>query len=236
MIPALLYIPPVFDLPTLGIKTATGVASAQALASSLSASWVHYHRRNMLLPLVLVLGGSAMLGGYLGGLSTGYFPDIALKTILILALGSVIFLYLKRKSHGDEEKKLSLSLKETITRRHIGLSAFLSIGVGYLSGLLGIGGSIFLIPMMYTLLLIPTKNTIGTGTGTVFLIALASFSGKLQQGFIPLEASLLVTAGAFIGGVTGARLTNRFSAQLLKGLFLSLMILALVRVLIELLF
>ncbi len=235
MIPALLYLPPMLGFNTLDIKAATGVAASQALASSLSASWVHYKNENMIPALVLILGGSAMLGGYLGGLSTGFVPEIALKFILIGALGSVIVLYLKRKAHQSDEKKLSLSIKEAFGRRNMSRSALCSVGIGYLSGLLGIGGSIFLIPLMYTLLMIPTKNTIGTGTGTVFLIALASFFGKLQLGFIPFEESITVTLGAFVGGVIGARLTNRFSSKFLKHFFLSLMILALLRVLMELL-
>ncbi len=238
MIPALLYIPPAFHLPVLGIKMATGVAATQALASSLSASWIHYKRKNMIPALVLLLGGSAMVGGYLGGLSTGLFPEIVLKFILTGALISVIILYLRRKTSKtiDEEATLSLSFKEVIERPFTGLSMALSVGIGYLSGLLGIGGSIFLIPLMYSLLKIPTKNTIGTGAGTVFLITFAAFWGKFQQGFIPVEESLIVTLGAFIGGLMGARLTNGLSSHFLKYFFLTLMILALIRVLSELLF
>ncbi len=234
IIPALMYLPPLFNVVALPIKEATGMAATQALASGFSSSWVHYRKGNLLLGLVLLLAITAVIGGYLGGLTSGLYPDLWLKLAYLIALAFVIVLLVwPPGGQRAEEAPIQKTFAEVLQIRHIWIAVGLCLLVGYMAGLLGIGGAIFLVPIMYSLLRLPTLNMIGSSAGVVALIGISTFIGKLQGGIIPLTEALVLTVGAVIGGVLGARLSSHIPGNILRMLFIALMIASFARMALE---
>ncbi|MBK8189837.1 MAG: sulfite exporter TauE/SafE family protein [Vampirovibrionales bacterium] len=235
MIPALMYGLPLMGFAALGVKAATAASAMQAVASGVSSSWAHARRKTVLWGVALPLGAAALGGGYWGGLLSGQLDDRFLKYLLVAVIAIVMTMFGRNKAHHGEQTPLVLSVGDALRLPELPRAALLAVGVGVLSGVLGIGGSLFLIPIMTILLRLPMRNAIGAGSATVLMISAAALLGKWQADILPLREAMLLTVGAFFGGMAGARLTSRVSPIVLKRLMMALMGLALARTLTELL-
>jgi uncharacterized membrane protein YfcA len=122
-----------------------------------------------------------------------------------------------------------------------GLRAALSLLVGFLSVLMGIGGGSFGVPLM-TLYGVPIHRAIGTASLFGLAIAVPSIAGFLALrvagappftvGAINLPAFAIVIAATFITTPFGARLAHRTDAKRLRrffGAFLCLVALNMLR-------
>ena len=56
-IPLLLYVPPLFRLPALDMKTVAGITMAQVVVASTAGMLIHYRHRAVNTPLALLAGG-----------------------------------------------------------------------------------------------------------------------------------------------------------------------------------
>src|SRR5256885_11629851 len=99
---------------------------------------------------------------------------------------------------------------------------FLAIGLaaGVLSGLVGIGGGILIIPSLIFLAKFPTKLAIGTSLGAMLLpVGLLGAYAYYQQANLNTKASLLIGLGLFGGAYLGAKLAEQLSAPTLQRMF-----------------
>ncbi len=231
MIPALLFLPELLGILPLSLTLITGLSAIQALASSISSSWTHYQRQRLIMPLAAVLGIAAMAGSYFGGLWSADASPQLLKITYIVISACALFGYLKRnKPKKNLQDSQSVEKIETLRQYWVKpkfyLCLLVAMGIGLLSGLLGIGGSIFMIPLMTALLGVSTYQAIGTAAGTVLLIATAAVIGKMQVGLIPWEEAIPIVISAFIGGRLGAMLTPKVSERWLIIVLVSLILLS----------
>ena len=92
-------------------------------------------------------------------------------------------------------------------------------GAGIISGMLGVGGGVVMVPAMNLLMRVPVKAAVGTSTFMVGITSVATAFVFYSQGFI--DPTLVVPAiiGVFLGGQIGSRLTRRIRAQRLALLF-----------------
>jgi uncharacterized membrane protein YfcA len=101
-----------------------------------------------------------------------------------------------------------------------------------LSGLLGIGGGIILIPLMIFIL----KMTQHQAQGTSLAIICLSFFSMLvyyKKGHVNLSIAVLIGLGFIVGGVLGSYLADFLPNQILKKFFAVLMIIMAVKILIS---
>ena len=93
------------------------------------------------------------------------------------------------------------------------------VGAGVISGMLGVGGGVVMVPAMNLLMRVPVKAAVGTSTFMVGITSVATAFVFYSQGFI--DPTLVVPAiiGVFLGGQIGSRLTRRIRAQRLALLF-----------------
>ena len=89
--------------------------------------------------------------------------------------------------------------------------------IGILSGIVGIGGGIFLSPLLLLLHWSSPKQTASTSAFFIFVNSLAGLFGRaLRQSFVvnPSPMMIQTVMAAFLGGVFGSRLgANHFSGQ-----------------------
>lgn len=91
--------------------------------------------------------------------------------------------------------------------------------VGILSGLLGVGGGVFLVPIMVTLFAIPQHTAHGTSLAVVIPTAFISSIIYGAHGNIDLGIALNLVVGSVLGASIGARLMKKIPANRLKQLF-----------------
>ncbi|MDD5066765.1 MAG: TSUP family transporter [bacterium] len=99
---------------------------------------------------------------------------------------------------------------------------FLVIGLtaGILSGLLGIGGGIIIVPALVFLFGFSQHQAQGTTLALMVPpIGILAAYVYYKQGFVNLKASLIICLGFLIGGFLGARLAGQVSGPVLSRIF-----------------
>jgi hypothetical protein len=116
-------------------------------------------------------------------------------------------------------KLLGFFGKETEQTRPVNLPVALAIGfvIGLVSGMLGIGGGIFLTPVLLLLHWAKMKTAAAVSALFIFVNSLSGFIGLLQKGFEVNNEMFAWIATALIGGVFGSYFGSRkFNSQALR--------------------
>jgi uncharacterized membrane protein YfcA len=93
-------------------------------------------------------------------------------------------------------------------------------GVGVMSGLLGVGGGILLVPLL--ILLFRFDQHRAQGTSLVALVpptGLLAFINYAQAGKVDWRVGLLLMPGVFLGGIVGGRLAQSLSPRMMRSIF-----------------
>lgn len=95
----------------------------------------------------------------------------------------------------------------------------IGLGIGILSGLLGVGGGIFLVPIMVGYLAIPQHSAHATSLLVVFPTAIAGSFVYSQHQNLDYFMAFSLAIGAMTGAVVGAHFLKRIPAHHLKRYF-----------------
>ncbi|MBI3112863.1 MAG: sulfite exporter TauE/SafE family protein [Ignavibacteriales bacterium] len=92
-------------------------------------------------------------------------------------------------------------------------------GIGLLSGVVGVGGGIFLSPMTMLFHWATAKQTAALSAFFIVVNSLAGLAGRMARGGIMLEGLAPLVLAAFLGGLLGSYFgANKFSGLLLRRL------------------
>jgi uncharacterized membrane protein YfcA len=97
----------------------------------------------------------------------------------------------------------------------IWFALLLTFGVGFTSGLFGIGGGSIIVPAMILLFLFPPHVAVGTSMLMVFLSALVNSVSHISLGNVPWLYTIPVIPAAYIGAKIGAYLNQRTKSETL---------------------
>jgi len=108
--------------------------------------------------------------------------------------------------------------------------ALIGVAAGLLSGMLGLGGAIIIIPAMVMLLGYSQQGAQGTTLLMMVLPvgALAAWQ-YYQKGFVDVKAALIMAAFFFVGGYFGARWATLIPQEILKKTFAILIVIMAVK-------
>lgn len=152
---------------------------------------------------------------FVGGLIT--LDTIVYKKILGLLLVIPIIRFLFFANLRPEEIKHSNTV----------LSLFIGAAIGFLSGLIGIGGGIILSPVLLLLKWADMKQTAAISALFIFVNSLAGLAGQFTKGIQFSPDMYVYVAIAFIGGICGAYFGSlRFKQTILKYVLASVLMLA----------
>ncbi len=212
------------------LAAATGLASTQSLFAAGSAAVVHHKQGRVCWPMVLLLLGVAMVGGYAGGAITAIVPETVLRGLFSALLLAMVANMIRKRRQSTSNQPDTATIPATFGQvwasvsvwQHV-LALSIALLATTLSGLFGIGGSIFLIPIMVSIYGLPMPVAVGCGSVTAATVAGASLIGKWQAGMVDPNAALIIGVAAVIGGVVGAQLTQKVSKSTLFWMLLFIM-------------
>lgn len=108
----------------------------------------------------------------------------------------------------------------------IAIYLVLGLGAGILSGLLGVGGGLVIVPMLvasFTWQNIPDQFimhlALGTSMATIIFTSVSSFMAHHRRGAVHWSIVTRITPGILLGTFLGSCLATSLSGPLLKGLF-----------------
>ena len=188
---------------------------------SLSAFILFYRgghfKWKLFLPFALASVPLSFLGGMIA-LDADVYKKI-LGALLLIPVFRMLFF-----RNADEQE-----LKDGTT----GLSLLIGAVIGFLSGLIGIGGGIILSPVLLMLKWTNQKQTAAISALFIFVNSLAGLGGQLSKGIV-VESEMFIFAGiAFFGGSLGGWLgASRFNQQILKYLLAVVLLMAALKLLL----
>lgn len=97
----------------------------------------------------------------------------------------------------------------------IWFAVLLTFGVGFASGLFGIGGGSIIVPAMILLFLFPPHVAVGTSMFMVFLSSIVNSITHISLGNVPWLYTLPVVPAAYLGAKLGARLNQKMRSETL---------------------
>src|SRR5215218_6347782 len=209
---------PIFNY-VLGFGAKEAIASSLAVVGVTSLSGVasHWREGNVKLHAALAFGLPAAAGAFLGAkVLAGFLSGAAqLALFAVVMLVSAFFMFGDNNSSGKDEQKESES--DSGTRRMLIL--LIAVGVGTLTGLVGVGGGFLIVPALVLLGNVEMKQAVGT---SLLVIAANSFSGFLGYlGSVQFRWGLLAlfTALAVVGSFAGGYLTRFVPQAILRKSF-----------------
>ena len=141
--------------------------------------------------------------------------------ILLIILSTLLLVrkYLKPVEwfvkHGKKKTFTDNSGKQYVYGYPTWFALLLTFGVGFASGLFGIGGGSIIVPAMILLFLFPPHVAVGTSMFMVFLSALVNSASHITLGNVPWLYTIPVVPAAYIGAKIGALLNQRVKSETL---------------------
>lgn len=198
----------------LGLEAKLAVVMALPIVGGVSLIGVvqHWRQGNVDFRTAGAFGLAAMLGAF-GGAKLAQLVSGTLQLLLLAALmlGAAVSML---RSRGLFDAAVESGA------RNLGVPVLATgLGVGILTGLLGIGGGFLLVPALVLLAKVPMRQAVGTSLTVIAMNTVAGYLGYLGQVRLPWMLVLQFAAIAAVGIVVGSALVPRIPQQALKKSF-----------------
>lgn len=203
---------------------AMGLGAKQAIAASLPIVGItslvgaagHWRAGNIRVGIAFGFGAVAAVGAFAGARLAALFSGGAQ---LLLFAGVALAAAVAMVRRGPTAPGLGVAAHASLPV--VGLAG---LGVGVLTGLVGVGGGFLIVPALVLLAGVPMKQAVGTSLLVIAMNAAAGFAGYLGQVAIPWNVLAAFTACAVAGIVSGTYLVRFVSAEALRRGFALLLI------------
>ena len=120
----------------------------------------------------------------------------------------------------SEDKLINVTKKDGLNYMNIFLYLLLGLITGILSGLLGIGGAIIIVPTLVLLFGLSQHTAQGTTLALMVPpIGLLAAWTYYKQGFVDFKIAAFICLGFFVGGLLGAKFAVHIPDQILRKIF-----------------
>ncbi len=203
-VPVLVYV--------LGVEPHRAIAMSLAVVGStaLVGTFLHHRRGSVAWRTGMLFAGSGILSAYLGSRLTRLVSPPVLLLLFAALMLVVATVMLMRRDPDPDAPPRAPSLPR---------SALAGLGVGFLTGFLGVGGGFLIVPALVVFGGLGMKAAIGTSLLVIAVNCAAGFAGHLAAGDIDWKLTGLVTVLAVGGALVGTALSHRFHPSGLRRLF-----------------
>ena len=200
------------------IKTAVPVSVTAIVVNSFSASNEYLKKGMVDMELVVLLSIFMIMGNITGSNLALIIPGKYTQLLLSLILLYTAFSLIKGRKATE---KMTFSDNRG---KYIVICTFISFATGVLAGLVGIGGGVILVPVMYLIIGLPLTTARGTSSLMVGFSAAASCAVYFLNGMIDFKIVSCVILGIIIGGKIGGYFGTMAKPTVVKILFVMVML------------
>lgn len=215
-------------------KLAVGASAVVVVTNSVVGSTNHLNSRFTNLRLAMLLQVSMALGAIAGALySVGADPRVIYGVFGAVLVYSAVSMVVRREraasapiAGATDTLDLGAAFRDPAIGRDVGYIPVRPVagmgvgaGAGIISGMLGVGGGVVMVPTMTLLMRVPVKAAVGTSSFMVGITSVATAFVYYSRGKIDPMLVVPAIIGVFLGGQVGSRLTRRIRAQRLSVIF-----------------
>jgi uncharacterized membrane protein YfcA len=209
--PMLLYIPPLLGFTAFTAHQVSGISAVQVLFSTIGGVLVYRKGGYLNKKIIAYMGISVLIGSFIGSYGSHLLPEKGINFVYgILAIAAVILMFLPKKGIDDVEME----------QLHINkwLATSLSFIVGISAGIVGAGGAFLLVPIMLTILKIPTRVTIASSLAITLISSVGVTIGKVYTGQVDILPTVIVVIASLIASPLGAKMGKQMNIKILQGI------------------
>ncbi len=189
-----------------------------------AATFVFKKGKTVSVPLALTLSvltaSMAFAGGFLAQSFSGRELKIVFAVLLSLA-GTAMFF------NAEESKTQprsgwgywNLRAGDELYVINMWLTVPLAMATGFFSGMVGVSGGSFLVPLMVLSCGVKMRTAVGTASAMVAATAFAGFMGHALHGSFNPGWAIPIASVTIFGGVLGGKIALRINPKYLKTLF-----------------
>lgn len=155
----------------------------------------NYFSFKIFFPFIITSAPLAFLGGYLKLSSEIYKIVVG----LILLYAAIRFLLYKKEN----------SNLESVVKPSLPVSLSTGAGLGFLSGITGVGGGIFLSPLLLFMKWASAKETAALSAAFIFINSITGLLGQTLSGIVINQSFLYIIVAVIFGGFFGAELGSK---------------------------
>jgi uncharacterized membrane protein YfcA len=197
-----------------------GVAAQDAVAMSLAivgatsaiASVLHGQQGRLNYKVAAIFGGAGMVGAFIGA----KFTHLVSNAVLLLLFAALMLVVGTLMLVRPQREPASASTHHTTSLPRVLLAG---IGVGVVTGFLGVGGGFLIVPALVFFTALPMHVAVGTSLLVIAINSAAGFVGHLDQGNIPMALTVAFTVAAIAGTFVGAHVAAYIPAQHMRRVF-----------------
>ncbi|MGE5187990.1 MAG: sulfite exporter TauE/SafE family protein [Betaproteobacteria bacterium] len=205
---------------------AVGTSLAAIVFTAVAATFTYWRQKRIFFKtgviVSLATAPGAVIGAYLTEVVTAAVLGLAFSVFLIIVAIKILTEILQRrrgKREVDEEIQVSENDLFKYKRRRLYLAFALGFVSGVISGLLGVGGGIVLVPLLIFVLALDIHVAVATTMFTMIFTALAGVVQHFALGNVNFEFALMLGVGSILGTQIGGYVYKRASHTLLRGVF-----------------
>jgi hypothetical protein len=204
---------PILILLGYGVLQATSTSLVLNLITSVSAGYIFYRNKMIDFRTSFMFVPGIVVGAFAGGALSRFVNTAVLLWLFVfflVGLGArMIYSYWeKERAEGKAPANLSAAMHALIV--------ITSFAVGAISGLLGVGGGILIVPFMTYICKYPTKFAAGSSHLIISFSALAGILGHASSHRLDILLIAVTGVAVLVGGNLGARFSMRVKPRMIK--------------------
>jgi uncharacterized membrane protein YfcA len=194
-------------------------------SASVAAMIIFQKNKSVSWALAVLIGTftalSALGGGYFSHLFSGFSLKLTFAVMLLIA-GVVMIIPVSENQNISGNKHfgiINIKAAGKIYRVNLWIALPVTILTGFSSGMVGVSGGSFLVPLMVLACGVPMHTAVGTASTLIAATAFMGFTGHAIQGDFNTSWAIPLAIITVIGGLLGGKLSLKTKPKYLKKLF-----------------
>ncbi len=204
-----------YGLTDLSSAAVAGTASATFVATGVVGSGAYVRSGEFdagrARSATVILSVSAVVGALVGTRANLVLPDRLFGALLAVFLASVGVLIAYRELVGIEPG----GVLDGSARRRRGVLALVGAGIGFLGGMLGVGGPVVAVPVLVALGM-PMLRAVAVAQVQSIFLSLFATVGYFAAGAVDVGVAVLVGVPQLVGVVAGWRIAHLVEPRQLR--------------------
>ncbi len=208
---------PMYEAATTGqfILFTASIAAMMVFQKNKSVSW------HLALFIGILASLSAMGGGYFSHMFSGFTLKMVFAGMLFLA-GAIMLIPVSEKKNRPENSHFGIITfisGSSVIKINLWIAVPVTLLTGFASGMVGVSGGSFLVPLMVLACGAPMHVAVGTASTLIAATSFMGFSGHALRGDFNPKLAIPLAVITIIGGLLGGKFSLKTKPRYLKQLF-----------------